>query len=198
MIKTGFHDIKPAVIGFGKLMAYQERWQDYFDVSRAGVIRSFLAAIWSLPIFILYYFSVNYFLSGLPPTDGEAVATLGLLDGLLTFVRIWVAFPIVAYLTVRVLSLDGLFGAWLSVHNWTVFILLHLTGFMWVLHTAGLLDASGILVFNAVIYPALRLFVHYRVAEGALGCHWSTALAAAGIPLVADWLLIQLAQSLTG
>ncbi|WP_019959955.1 hypothetical protein [Woodsholea maritima] len=192
MISSSLRDIKPALIGFGKLMAYQDGWRDYFDVSTAGVLRSFSAAIWSLPIFILYYFCVNYFLSGLAPVDGEPIATLGLLDGVLTFVRIWVAFPIIAFVTVRILGLEALLGPWLSVHNWTVFILLHFTGFVWLIYAAGLIDENGVLIFNGFFYPVVRLFVHYRVAEGALGCHWTTALAAAGIPLVADWLLIQL------
>ena len=185
-------DIRPAMIGLGKLLAYQEGWHTYFDPSTKGLIRSFAAVIWSIPIYLLFHFSANHFLAGLPAEQAQNVDPLTPLDGIITYVRIWFVFPIVAYLTSRLLGLSANVIPWITVHNWTVFALLHFTGSVWVLHTAGLIDTTALMVFNGMFYSVFRLFVHYRVAEGTLGCHWSTAIAAAGIPLAIDWLLIQL------
>jgi hypothetical protein len=179
-------DIRSGTRGIWAMLAFKEGWRQHFDVSVDGFIRSFMAVIYALPAFILLMVSANHVLAELP---GGAGAQISLTDAIGQYARIWLLFPVIAYLVVKLLGLKGGFSAWVVVHNWAVFVLLHVQALFWLLAAAGIANAEALGLLLA-LYQILRLMVHWRVAAGALDLHWGLAAGAACIPLVIDALIV--------
>jgi len=182
-------DARAAMGGLFGLLAFKEDWRAGFDVSSQGVARSFAAAILALPAFILFVLSANYFVAAQPEAPETARYTP--LEAVLSYARIWLVFPLVAALLTWVMGETKRFAAWLVVHNWAVFALLHLAALIYVLYPAGLSDLNALALFSQ-FYFFIRLFVHWRVAWGALDRGPAMGAVAAAIPVLADFLLINL------
>jgi hypothetical protein len=187
---SAVRDLVYGVRGVFRMLGFRSGWQSDFDVSSTGILRSFAGVVFALPAFMLLILSVNHYTAGQPQLDN---AGIGLLEALLIWVRYWLLFPIIAAVVCRVLGLSSRFGAWLVVHNWTVVVLIHVQAFFWLLHTAGLADQRA-LASLMQLYLLGRLFVHWRVATASLGVSTMQGAAAAGIPLVVDWILLRLIQ----
>ena len=138
--------------------------------------------------------SANHVLASLP--DG-AGAQISLTDAIGQYVRIWLLFPVIAFVVVKVLGLKTGFSAWVVVHNWAVFALLPVQALLWLLAAAGIANAQMLGLLLA-LYQIIRLGVHWRVAAGALGLHWGLAAGAACIPLVIDALIVYGLSSTAG
>lgn len=179
-------EIRAGVAGTYALLAFKPDWQRHFDASVDGFIGSFKAALYAVPAFILLMLSANHFLAG---EANAADAQIGLGEAVLQYARIWLVFPVLAFIIVKVLGLKTGFSAWVVVHNWAVFVLLHVQAFMWALNAAGIANAQ-VLATLIVFYQIARLFVHWRVAAGALGLPWGLAAGVACIPLVVDALIV--------
>lgn len=187
-IWSALSDARSAFVGVGRLLAFRKDWRAGFDVSAEGVARSFSGVVLGLPAFAFTLLAANHFMAQNPVFTVEA--GFGLLDAALIWLRFWLVFPLVAAATCLVLGLGARFASWLVVHNWTVFVLLHVQALIWALYPAGLADAEA-LGLALGFYQILRLFVHWRVAQGALGLPPALAAAVAGVPLAVDWLLIE-------
>ncbi|MEO1040154.1 MAG: hypothetical protein AAFX09_11460 [Pseudomonadota bacterium] len=183
-------ETRSGLTGVAKLIAFRPDWKTHFDISGTGVARSFLAALVGLPAFVLIVAGANYFVAANPQLSAQDPdAGFTLVEAGVHYLRLWLVFPLAAALTVRLLGLQAAFGPWLVVHNWTVCMLLMLQGFFWALYAAGIADAGSL---GAVLsfYTMARLLAHWRVAAGALDLGWGPAAAAAGIPVVLDYLTL--------
>ncbi|MGP1274705.1 MAG: hypothetical protein ACQRW7_04730 [Caulobacterales bacterium] len=187
-------DIRSGFRGIFALLAFKPDWRQHFDVSVDGFARSFLAALYALPAFILLMLAANHVLAGLPGGD---TAQVSVLEAFGQYARIWLLFPVIAFIVVKALGLKTGFSAWIVVHNWAVFVLLHVQAFIWLMAAAGLANAE-LLGLLLAFYQVIRLFVHWRVAAGALGLHWGLAAGAACIPLVVDALIVYGLTSASG
>lgn len=187
-------DIRSGVQGIWDMLAFKEGWQRHFDVSADGFARSFLAILYALPAFVLLIVAANHVLAEIPAgTDTQ----ISVLDALGQYARIWLLFPVVAFVVVKVMGLKTGFSAWIVVHNWAVFVLLHVQAFFWLLAAAGIANVQ-VLGLLLSVYQVIRLGVHWRVAAGALGLHWGLAAGAACIPLLVDALIVYGLSSASG
>lgn len=185
-MRTALAEIRAGVTGIYAMLAFQPGWQRHFDVSVDGFVNSFKAALYALPAFILIMLSANHFLAG---EANAADARVGLWEAVLQYARIWLVFPVLAYVIVKLLGLKTGFSAWVVVHNWAVFVLLHVQALIWALNAAGIANAQ-VLATLIAFYQIARLFVHWRVAAGTLDMPWGLAAGVACIPLVVDALLV--------
>lgn len=179
-------EARSALVGLGKLLSFKEGWRSHFNITPHGVARSFGAVLLALPAFALFVLAANYFVAANAPGGGTAY---GPLEAILAYVRIWGVFPIVASGVAIMLGLTGRYAAWLVIHNWAVFALLHVTALFFVLYAAGLANAA-LLAMLLQFYQAGRLVVHWRIACAALQVGPIPGAAAAGIPILADMVLI--------
>lgn len=172
------------VRGVFLLLAFKPDWTRYFNPTQTGVIRSFAGVILAFPAFWFLISSANFFMAENPTSGGEADFVTP-VEMVVIWARFWLLFPVVAFAVCQVLGVRERFFAWLVVHNWTVFVLLHVQVLIWALYMAGIADAqiAGALL---AFYQIVRLFVHWRVAHGALGLSPGLAAAAAGIVLIVD------------
>ncbi|MGJ3232132.1 MAG: hypothetical protein ACFE0P_10065 [Oceanicaulis sp.] len=172
------------VRGVFALLAFRKNWRAYFDPSAAGALRSFIGVVLAFPAFWFMISAANHFIAE-NPGAGEAADPVTVAERLLIWVRFWVLFPVTAWIVCALMDLRGGFYAWLTVHNWTVFVLVHIQALIWALHLAGLGDPESLGAL-LTLYALARLFVHWRVAQGSLGLPPGLSAAAAGVPLIAD------------
>jgi len=180
-------EARRGVRGVFRLLAFRSDWRTWFTPTQAGVIRSFSGVALAFPAFWFLITSANFFLAE-NPTAGGPEDMIGFAEMALIWARFWLLFPLVAYAICQLMDLRDRFLAWLVVHNWTVFVLLHVQVVIWALYMAGLADAQSTGMLLA-FYQVARLLVHWRVAHGALGLSPGLAAAAAGVPVVIDLII---------
>lgn len=184
-------DANLRVRGVFAMLAFRPGWRGHFDITPLGVGRSFNGVILALPAFYLMIAGVNALVSANPAIYGPDAATTGFDDAAGAWLRIWGLFPLTAFLTLAIVGLRDRLGAWLAVHNWAVFVLLHVQALIWVLHLGGLAHAAAVQGLLA-LYTLARFYVHWRVAHGALGLPPVLAGVAAAIPLLIEAIVIAL------
>ena len=178
------------VVGCFKMLAFREDWRSHFDVSSAGVARSFAGVVLALPAFIFCVFSINHLVAESPNVTA-ADAGFDLSKAVLVWARFWLLFPLIAAVAAMVLNVNDRYGKWLVVHNWMVFVLIHIQAFCFALYMAGLADGAA-LASLLMLYQLARLLVHWRVAAEALDLPVVMAAAAAAIPLLVERIVIHL------
>jgi len=184
-------DANRRVRGVFAMLAFRPGWRGHFDVTPLGVGRSFNGVILALPAFYLMVAGVNALVADNPALYGPDAATTSFGEAAGAWLRIWGLFPLTAFLTVAILGIRERLGAWLAVHNWAVFVLLHVQALIWALYLAGLANATAVQGLLS-LYMLARYYVHWRVAHGALGLPPVLAGAAAAIPLVIEAIVIAL------
>ncbi|WBQ09084.1 hypothetical protein L2D01_09270 [Hyphomonadaceae bacterium ML37] len=184
-------DASLRVRGVFAMLAFRPGWRGHFDVTPLGVGRSFNGVILALPAFYLTVAGFNALAADNPALYGPDAATTSFGEAAGAWLRIWGLFPLTAFLTVAILGIRERLGAWLAVHNWAVFVLLHVQALIWALYLAGLANATAVQGLLS-LYMLARYFVHWRVAHGALGLPPVLAGAAAAIPLVIEAIVIAL------
>ena len=187
-MNQAIQDMRSGVVGVFALLMFKSDWRKHFDVSAEGVARSFSGVVLALPAFAFLIFGVNYFYAD----NVDVYASdfrYTLLDAVISWARFWLLFPVVAAIVALVMDLKDRFASWLVVHNWTVFVLVHIQALLLALYPAGMADA-GAIAQTLMLYSILRLFVHWRVAQGAMGLPPIKAAAAAAIPLIMDRLIL--------
>jgi hypothetical protein len=177
-------EVRLGVRGVFQLLAFKPDWTGYFNPTRAGVITSFAGVVLAFPAFWFMISSANFFMAE-NPTSGGAEDFVTPIEMAVIWARFWLLFPPVAFGVCQVMGVRERFFAWLVVHNWTVFVLLHIQVLIWALYMAGIANADIVGALLA-FYQIVRLFVHWRVAHGALGLSPALAAAAAGIVLIVD------------
>lgn len=181
-------DANRRVRGVFAMLAFRPGWRGYFDITPVGVGRSFNGVVLAVPAFYMMVAGANMLVAQNPALYG-ADAHTGFGDAVLAWLRIWALFPLSALLTLMVLGMRERLGAWVAVHNWAVFVLLHIQALIWMLYLARIADTAAILGLLG-IYGLARYYVHWRVAHGALGLPPIMAGAAAAIPLVIEAIVL--------
>ena len=182
-------EARSGVAGVFALLAFQPDWRQRFDVSAHGVARSFSGMALGLPALAFLVLSVNHYVAEQPSLPPEAALTVW--EAALAWARMWLVFPVVAAIVAVLLDARAKFATWLVVHNWTVFALIHLQALLWAFYGAGIADARSQAAMIGV-YTLLRLLIHWRVAAASLGLPFGLSVAAAGIPMIVDWMLSRL------
>jgi hypothetical protein len=180
-------EARAGVRGVLLMLAFRDGWRACFTPTQTGALRSFIGVLLAFPAFWFMVSSANFFMAENPGPDGPS-AMIGAGERLLIWARLWLLFPIVAWGVCALMGLRERFFAWLAVHNWTVFVLVHLQALFWALYMAGLAD-PGSLGLVLTVYQVARLFVHWRVAHGALGLSPGLSAAVAGVPILADLIV---------
>ncbi|MGX6648829.1 hypothetical protein ACWCOP_12910 [Maricaulaceae bacterium MS644] len=177
-------EARRSVRGVFQLMAFKPDWTRYFNPTQPGVVASFAGVALAFPAFWFLIASANFFMAE-NPASGGAAAFVTPVEMAVIWARFWLLFPLVAFAVCQLMGVRERFFAWLVVHNWTVFVLLHVQALIWALYMAGIANAQLVGALLA-FYQIVRLFVHWRVAHGALGLSPGLAAAAAGIVLIVD------------
>lgn len=173
----------------GRALAFREDWAEPLNLTYGGLIRSFFAAILAIPVM---WFVMQAFLRLTMELAPEANPDYTAVEFVRDLARIWLVFPIVAILLTRLTGTGHRFIHWLILHNWAVLFLFLIQGFLATLYLAGISSANGTAFTLAFGYTLLRFFVHIRVAVVALKLPVFAAAALGLIPVLIDFLIIQL------
>lgn len=142
----------------------------FFDVTPAGVVRSYSAAIVGLPVYALIIAAQVHAAAAIgQPLPAEDPT---LLRSGLTYAYIWMSFPLVAPVLARLAGRGQVFPAWLAVHNWSVLFLLLLQSTVWILYLTGAANPQTAQAATLRVFVPLSLIVHWRIACQALGVAW--------------------------
>ena len=185
MIRILF-DAVAGISGVSRLMAFREDWRQGFDVSLAGVARSFGAAILVIPLYLFYEAGMSRAAADLGIVAGDA--PVGFL--IAAYIAGWTLFPVAAAGIVILTGRREAYAPWLVVHNWARFALYGVLTILMALYLVGFIDAGALGVLLGTLYQLVRLAVHWRVAAGALQLHWGLAAGAAVIPILIDMIVI--------
>lgn len=156
--------------GVWRLLFGRPDFPSFFDVTPAGVVRSFGAAIIGAPVYAFIIAAQVHAASaiGQPlPEDDPTFLRSGL-----TYVYIWMSFPLVAPVLARLSGRGPVFPAWLTVHNWSVLLLLLVQSSVWVLYLSGAANPQTAQAATLRVFVPLSLIVHWRIACQALGVAW--------------------------
>ncbi|WP_420430965.1 hypothetical protein [Hyphobacterium sp.] len=177
------------LIAVTRAIAFRDDWQAPLNLSAAGLIRSFSAALFTLPIFWFTLQGAMRLSADLAP---DASITYDAGDFLADMGRIWLAFPLIAALLVRLAGVKHRYVHWLVLHNWAVLFLFAFQGLIFVLFLAGLANAETTAFIYTFAYLFFRFFLHARIAMVALDLPAGRGIALGLIPVFADFMLIQL------
>lgn len=171
------------------MLAMRPGWRAGFDVSGDGLVRSFLAAALAVPLFILSIVGQNRIYGSLAETEAAA-NPVGLPQGVILYLCLWIYFPIVARVFTRAFHIEESFAPWVVVHNWTVLFLLCIQGGLGALVLVGALTPAVYLDLGG-FYFLFAIYAHSRAAVGALNAPWPLAIGAACCGVLV-WLILQL------
>ena len=181
-------EARNALYGVFKILMFRDDWRPFFDISSGGVARSFGAMLLALPAFALLVASAEY-VSSTAAAQGAEVEPFSWMGTIFTYLRIWLVFPVIAIPVSILMGVRHHYASWLILHNWAVLFLLLIQTTMFLLFAAGLTNLEG-LSFMVLLYQGLRLVMHWRIAETALQLPMVSAMAAAAIPVIMDFILI--------
>lgn len=186
-------EARAGTIGVFRMLSFQKGWQSCFNPSAGGVARSFAGIFLSLPAYIFTIYAIDFTVAESSQAN-DPDAGLNTIEAILTWVRYWLLFPIMAALTSLAAGLTQRYGAWLVVQNWTVFVMVHIQALLYALYVAGLADLAALAQLMS-LYILLRGLAFWRVAAAALEVRATYAVALAGIPFLADFGMRALTQS---
>lgn len=179
-------DTMQGVKAVGRALSFREDWAETLDLSASGLVRSFFAAIVSLPILV-------FVLLGLQQLNIDNIegfeSRLTALDLIGTLARIWLVFPVLAIFLTRLTGTKHRFVHWVVLHNWAVVVLLMVPVFPVAFYLLGLTSAAGVAFSIGFLYEGFRYFVHFRVAQLALGLPLLWTIPIAMIPVIVNMVL---------
>lgn len=165
---------------------FRDDWDNALNLTASGLGRSFFAAILSLPVIFFILGGYERMYAELVQ-DYQSTQTLGKIT--LTFLRIWLVFPVLAIILTRLTKTKHRIVHWIVLHNWSVlFLLLIQTGIM-TLFLSGLADAETAYRMITSLYEIIRYFIYFRVAQVALGLNLLWTIPMAMVPILANQLL---------
>ena len=172
--------------GVARALSFREDWTETLDLSASGLVRSFAAAVISLPVLI--FILMGYERLNIDNVE-DYEGGLSALDILWAFAKVWFVFPILAFVLTRISGSGNRIVHWIVLHNWAVVFLLLIQAFPLTLYLAGLSSAAGVAFSIGVLYEGFRYFVHFRVANVALGLPLLWTIPIAMIPVIASMAL---------
>ncbi len=175
--------------GVARMLAFRPGWRACFDVSPEGFWRSFTAALYAAPFFVLAVAGQNAVSRAISPLE-SAARTVELAHGFILYACLWAYFPLVARIFVRMFRAESSFAPWVVVHNWALLLLLMMQAVLGGLLLLGVLTPAAYMGLSE-LYFIFAIYTHCRVALGALDLSWPAALGGACAALLA-WLVLQL------
>lgn len=162
-------EIADAGRGLARLLRYDPRWPDGFDMSTVGFLRSFFGPLLALPFYIVFAAMVS--------TKGGAEP---LAAGVLWAAAVGhaieiVGFPLLVAAVARPFGLTAGFAAFIVLVNWTrLFIWMALTAAssLTVLGDAG----RSMLGFVWLVLFAVQIFITWRAARETLSTEVAPAM----------------------
>ncbi len=153
-------DIADAGVGVARLIRYDPRWLEAFDVSAGGFLRSFAAPILSLPFVVI----IAAMITGVPG-DGHVIDPRLLWAAGLSQLLAAIAYPAVVGFLARPLGIGEGYGAFIVVVNWiSLFVSIATTAATVLL----LIGASDLFFFLWLVLFGLSLFAVWRASREAL------------------------------
>ncbi len=153
-------DIADAGVGVARLIRYDPRWLEAFDLSVGGFLRSFAGPILSLPFVVI----VAAMITGVPG-DGHVIDSRVLWAAGLSQVLATIAYPAVVGFLARPLGIGEGYGAFIVVVNWaSLFVNIAITAATALL-LLGTFDLFG---FVWLVLFGLSLFVVWRASRETL------------------------------
>jgi len=180
------NDAWQGIRAIGRVLSFREDWAEPLDLSASGLVRSFSAAIISLPILI-------FILLGFERLNIDNIEnyepSLTAMDVLGIFARVWFVFPFLAMILTRLSGTGHRIVHWIVLHNWAVVFLLIMQAVPIALYLIGLSSAASVAFSIGVMYEIFRYFMHFRVAQLALGLPLLWTIPIAMIPVMANMAL---------
>ncbi len=147
-----------------------------FNRSIEGFWRSFFAAVFTLPYYIVLLWT--------PYQSGE----IGLVPAALYFVAGWTVFPLVAAVLVRFLRLGGNYVSYIIAYNWAGALMAQPMLLLLLLQRGGVIGLDGLSTFVFILYLAF-LWYSWAIARLALGTGIVTACGFVILAELIDMLL---------
>lgn len=169
-----------ALQGMFRLLTFQPDWERYFDMSLGGLRASFGAAIFTLPLLVLFIACQQYM--GGDPDFGQY---------LLIYIMMWISFPLTAAGVTLVSQRQDAYVPWVVLHNWSFMARYVVINSIWLLYVAGLIGPDMLGLLAAVYVFILRPLIFWRVAVVALRVPAGQGALAAAIPALIDIMLVE-------
>lgn len=170
-----------AMAGIGRILLFRPDWRNRFNLTEAGLYRSFGAILFGLPVYgLMQVFFAR--LTAAAPVD------LPLWYFFLDLARLWLLFPVVAAVAVSVTGTKRHFAAWLTVRNWSVLAQTLLVMLIAASAVAGITDQTFLALFFVIFYPAFLTVLHLSIAFAVLDGPWQRVAGAGVIVVLADFL----------
>lgn len=165
-----------------RTLAYREDWAEPLNLTARGVPRSFFAAILSLPLMV---FVQAAFVRLANEVNSEPVSMPDIGDWAWLLFLNWMVFPVVAFILCVVTGSTRRYFHWLILHNWAVLFLICILSVIFAMSAAGITGPQGTAFNLQILYMLARYFVHFRVAQTALGLPLYLSLPMGLIPVIA-------------
>jgi hypothetical protein len=178
-----------ALSGIGRILLFRPDWHERFNLTEAGLYRSFGAIPIGLPVYVL----MQAFFARL---TAAAQVDLPFWYYLVDLARLWLVFPLVAAIAVSVTGTKQYFAAWLTVRNWSVLAQTILVLLVAASAVAGLTDQTFLGIFFLIFYPAFLTALHLAIAFAVLKGPWERVAGAGVIVVLADFLSREGVQAL--
>lgn len=168
-----------ALAGIGRILLFRPDWHERFNLTAAGLYRSFGAILIGLPVYGL----MQAFATQINPALDYPVWYLAV-----DLARLWLLFPFVAAFAVSVTGLKRQYAAWVTVRNWAVLAQIILVTLVMATYVAGISGLGLINVFFVIFYPAFLTALHLAIAFAVLKGPWERVAGAGVIVVLADFL----------
>jgi hypothetical protein len=147
--------------GLVRLITFNPRWAEGFDASTAGFLRSFIAPLLALPLYLPVAQVLSEKLEG-APSDSTSLAAAGMAHLINAF-----GFPALVALWARPLRFQAGYAGFVVVTNWASLLLNALLALATLTVLGG---PSGVELFKVLALGlfALSIFVTWRAARETL------------------------------
>jgi hypothetical protein len=183
-----FSDARAALTGVFRMLIGRPDFHGLFDVSSAGVWRSFLAAILAIP-FAALAAGVQNALAKVPRSALDPmIEPFSFAFVVANWVGTWAYFPLLAAAVTWLLRKREGFAPWVVVHNWTHLFVATVAAVPLLLLVVGAPALADVLYVVAIV---VAIYAYVRAAKATLDVPW---LLAVGLG-AADWagmLLVQM------
>lgn len=184
-----FAEASFALAGIGRILLFRPDWHERFNLTEAGLYRSFGAILIGLPVYAL----MQAFFDRL---TAASQIDLPFWYYLVDLARLWLLFPVVAAVAVTVTGTKQHFAAWLTVRNWSVLAQTVLVMLVAASAVAGITDQTLLGLFFLIFYPAFLTALHLAIAFAVLRGPWERVAGAGVIVVLADFLSREGVQAL--
>jgi hypothetical protein len=181
-----FADARQALKGVLEMLAGRTDFHARFDVTPAGLRRSFAAAVFALPLWVFTVLVLNAIAAGGAGEFDAPAEPYALAYVAVRWAAIWAHFPVVAAIVTAILGRRDGFAPWVVVHNWTHLLVVLVQAVPMAMLVVGAAEI-GVLLLRASIF--LMVYAYVCAARAGLNVGWRMAIPAGCIALGAQLLV---------